>query len=208
MDEQDLGRSGARLWKLIAERATTGADVETLDQRIWDLFGEDWTVVFTDLAGFSRNVEQFGIIHFLQVIWEHQLLLTPIIAAHDGLLLKTEGDSLMLLFRRPRRALDCAIAMQRACSQVSQRRKPEDQILLCVGIGYGRVLRIGDEDVWGREVNAASKLGEDTAKAGEILVTEAMRKQLGDDPALAFEALGSVTASEQNYRVVWKPTNP
>jgi hypothetical protein len=29
----------------------------------------------------------------------------------------------------------------------------------------------GDDDVFGAEVNAASKLGEDTAKAWEILVT-------------------------------------
>lgn len=48
-------------------------------------------------------------------------------------------------------------------------------MLLCVGIGYGRVLRIGDLDVFGAEVNAASKLGEDIAKANEVLVTQAAR---------------------------------
>lgn len=202
MDERDLGRSAARLWKLIAERAKTGADVATIDQRIWDLFGEEWAVMFTDLAGFSRNVAEFGIIHFLQVIWEHQELLGPVIAAHDGLLLKTEGDSLMLLFRRPRRALDCALAMQRACAQVNQRRRPEDQILLCIGIGWGRVLRIGDEDVWGQEVNAASKLGEDTAKSGEILVTAAAHAVLAEDTALRFEPIGKVTGSAENYRLL------
>lgn len=201
MDERELGRSALRLWKLIAERADASADVASIDQRIWDLFGEDWTVMFTDLAGFSRNVAEFGIVHFLQVIWEHQELLAPVIAAHDGLLLKTEGDSLIILFRRPRRALDCALAMQRACAQVNQRRKPEDQILLCVGIGHGHVLRIGDQDVWGQEVNAASKLGEDTAKAGEILVTGAMHDALGADPALSFESIGPVTGSARNYRL-------
>lgn len=203
MDRKDLGRSATRLWNLIAERARAGADVERIDERIWDLFGEEWAVMFTDLAGFSRNVEEFGILHFLQVIWEHQELLAPLIADHDGLLLKTEGDSLMLLFRSPRRALECALAMQRACAQVNQRRKPEDQILLCVGIGFGRVLRIGDEDVWGQEVNAAAKLGEDTAKAGEILVTAGLHAALADDASLRFEPIGKVTGSERNYR--WLP---
>ena len=69
----------------------------------------------------------------------------------------------------------CAIAMQHACQNLSARRKPEEQVLLCVGIGFGRVLRVGESDVYGAEVNAASKLGEDTAKAWEILVTGAMR---------------------------------
>ena len=190
-----------RLWKMIEERAKTGTDVGAMDQRIWDLFGEEWTVMFTDLAGFSRNVEEFGIVHFLQVIWDHTRLLTPVIADHDGLLLKTEGDSMLLLFRRPRRAVDCALAMQRACAQVNQRRRPEDQILLCIGLGHGRVLRIGDEDVWGQEVNAASKLGEDTAKAGEILVTAALHAELTADASLRFEPIGSVTGSKQNYRL-------
>ena len=190
-----------RLWKMIEERAKTGTDVGAMDQRIWDLFGEEWTVMFTDLAGFSRNVEEFGIVHFLQVIWDHTRLLTPVIAEHDGLLLKTEGDSMLLLFRRPRRAVDCALAMQRACAQVNQRRRPEDQILLCIGLGHGRVLRIGDEDVWGQEVNAASTLGEDTAKAGEILVTAALHAELTADASLRFEPIGSVTGSKQNYRL-------
>lgn len=201
MDDRDLGRSAIRLWKMIAERAETGTDVAAIDQRIWDLFGEEWTVMFTDLAGFSRNVEEFGIVHFLQVIWDHTRLLTPVIADYDGLLLKTEGDSMLLLFRRPRRAVDCALAMQRACAQVNQRRRPEDQILLCIGLGHGRVLRIGDEDVWGQEVNAASKLGEDTAKAGEILVTAALHAELTADASLRFEPIGSVTGSKQNYRL-------
>ncbi|MCC6666344.1 MAG: adenylate/guanylate cyclase domain-containing protein [Polyangiaceae bacterium] len=201
MDDRDLGRSAMRLWKMIEERAKTGTDVGAMDQRIWDLFGEEWTVMFTDLAGFSRNVEEFGIVHFLQVIWDHTRLLTPVIAEHDGLLLKTEGDSMLLLFRRPRRAVDCALAMQRACAQVNQRRRPEDQILLCIGLGHGRVLRIGDEDVWGQEVNAASKLGEDTAKAGEILVTAALHAELTADASLRFEPIGSVTGSKQNYRL-------
>ena len=39
------------------------ADLARIDQRIWDLFGEEWAVMFTDLAGFSRQVEAFGIIH-------------------------------------------------------------------------------------------------------------------------------------------------
>jgi adenylate cyclase len=186
---------------LIDERLKTGADTDAIDRRIWELFGERWAIVFTDLAGFSRNVEKFGIIHFLQVIHEHHELLLPVVEKHAGLLVKTEGDSLMLLFRTPQRAVACSLEMQRVCDHVNQRRKPEEQILLCVGIGYGDILRIGDTDVWGREVNAAAKLGEDTAKAGEILLTLAARTELGDEPAFAFEEIQAVAGSEHNYKL-------
>jgi adenylate cyclase len=203
-DPDGLKGSEARLWRLIDERAKSGADVEEIDRRIWDLFGEEWAVMFTDLSGFSRQVERFGILHFLQIIHEHKKLLLPIVDSHDGLLVKQEADSFLILFRRPERAVTCAQLMQRACSLYNERRKPEEQILLCVGLGFGRVLRIGDANVWGREVNSASKLGEDTAKGGEILVTEAVKaalEQAGGGPA--FEPAGSgFLPNEVVYRLL------
>ncbi len=192
MSAKGMGLKGseARLWNLIEERSRAGADKEALDRRIYDLFGETWAVMFTDLSGFSRHVDEFGIIHFLQVIHEHHKLVLPVVEEHDGLLVKVEGDSLLLLFRRPERAIECAIKMQEACETYSASRPPEEQILLCLGIGYGEVLRVGDTDVWGREVNAASKLGEDTARAGEILVTRAAREAADSVFSRSYEDIG------------------
>lgn len=204
MYDRELKVSQARLWSLIEERCQPGADVARIDERIWDLFGEKWAVMFTDLSGFSRRVEEFGIIHFLQIIHEQHKILLPIVERHDGLLIKEEGDSLLILFRRSERALDCALAMQRACRQVNERRKPEEQILLCIGLGFGQILRIADQDAWGREVNLASKLGEDTAKAGEILVTAAARATLAQRPELKLESIGASSfGPEENFRVVY-----
>jgi class 3 adenylate cyclase len=204
MQDRELKGSQSRLWALIEERSRPGADVAAIDQRIWDLFGEEWAVMFTDLSGFSRRVEEFGIIHFLQTIHEQHRLLLPIVARHDGLLIKEEGDSLLILFRRADRALDCAIAMQRACQHANEGRKAEEQILLCVGLGFGKILRIGDQDAWGREVNMASKLGEDTAKSGEILVTAGARQALGERTGVSFESIGaSSLRPEQNFRALY-----
>jgi adenylate cyclase len=204
MQDRDLKVSQSRLWALIEERCNPGADVAVIDQRIWDLFGEEWAVMFTDLSGFSRRVREFGIIHFLQIIHEQRKILLPIVERHDGLLIKEEGDSLLILFRRVERALDCGIAMQRACRQVNERRKAEEQILLCLGIGYGKILRIADTDAWGREVNAASKLGEDTAKASEILVTAAAYEALTEYRGVTFESIGANSLGpEENFRVAY-----
>lgn len=182
-----VGVGEERLWKLIAERCKDDADLKRIDQRVWDLFGEKWAIMFTDLAGFSRGVKDFGIIHFLQVIYEHHTLVAPVIEQHDGFLLKAEGDSLLAVFRRPHSALRCAVEMQRACQRINKRRKPEEQILLCVGLGYGDVLRIGEHEVFGAEVNAASKLGEDTASADEILVTGGLAESCKDFASIRFE---------------------
>ncbi len=180
-----LSASADRLEKLITERLQPGADKAQIDAHVWDLFGETWAVMFTDLAGFSRQVSSFGIIHFLQIIQESQRLLIPCIEQFDGILLKTEGDSMLVIFRNVAKAMRCARQMQRVCAHYSESREEAEQIALCIGLGYGRVLRIGDQDVFGAEVNLAAKLGEDTARAHEILVTDAVRLAAGTDFAFA-----------------------
>jgi class 3 adenylate cyclase len=175
-----------RLEKLIEERLSPGADKRRIDERIWDLFGENWCVMFTDLSGFSRNVAEFGIIHFLQTIYESERILIPVIESFDGILLKVEGDSFLVIFRNVTKGLQAAIAMQRTLVDYNQDKPAEEKVLLCVGLGYGKILRIGDSDVFGCEVNAASKLGEDTAKAREILVTDGVKDACGTVDGVAF----------------------
>ena len=54
----------------------------------------------------------------------------------------------------------------------------EAAIHISVGIGYGEVLKIGDRDIFGHEMNLASKLGEDLAADDEILLTAAAYETL------------------------------
>jgi adenylate cyclase len=198
---KSLTTSEDRLWALIEERTQPDADVAQIDARIWDLFGQEWAVMFTDLAGFSRRVAEFGITHFLQVVWEQRKHLDPVVHRNDGILVKVEADSQLILFKRPEIALACAFEMMATCAQINRRRREEEQILLCVGIGFGPMLRVGDADVFGREVNAASKLGEDTAKAGEVLVTDAFRTAEAGKVGARYEPLEiEVAGSSTNWR--------
>jgi len=197
-----LSASEDRLEKLIEERLKPGADKETIDQRIWDLFGEEWCVMFTDLSGFSRNVAKFGIIHFLQTIYEAERLLIPVIEDHDGILLKVEGDSFLVIFRNVEKGVQGSIGMQRTLKAYNADRVDEEKVLLCVGLGFGKLLRIGDADVFGSEVNAASKLGEDTAKAWEILVTDGVKKRCDGIRDVAFTEIADAPAgAEKAFRV-------
>lgn len=162
--------------------------------------------MFTDLSGFSRRVAEFGIIHFLQTIYESERLLVPVIEDHDGILLKSEGDSLLVIFRNAQKTLQCAIAMQAVLADYNESRPEEEKVLLCVGLGCGRMLRIGDSDVFGAEVNAASKLGEDIARAGEILVTGAFKDSCGPTNSVqGFQALPEAPAGTKTaYRVQYR----
>jgi class 3 adenylate cyclase len=171
------GAAADRLETLIAERLAPDADKAAIDRRIWRLFGEKWAVLYTDLSGFSRNVAEFGIVHFLQTIYESHRLMVPLIEKDNGILLKTEGDSLIVIFRHVNDAIRCALAMQTCAAEYNTTRIDAEKVLLCIGIGFGEMLRIGDADIFGAEVNAACKLGEDVAKSHEILMTGAASRE-------------------------------
>jgi hypothetical protein len=202
--EDHLKSNEARLWRLVAERAKAGADVERLDERIWDLFGEDWAILHTELAGFARHIATLGI-HFLQIIHEQRRILMPIADRHDGILIRMDADGLLLIFRRVATAISCAIEMQYACQISNVSRSAEDQLLPVVGVGYGRVLRIGDREIFGKEASAARKLGSEKAKANEILITQAARWAAGEVRGVKFRDLGSsVPGSDRNYRLLYQ----
>jgi class 3 adenylate cyclase len=191
----------SELWQMIEQRSRPGADVAAVDRRIWARFGQRRAVMFTDLAGFSRQVERFGILHFLQVILEQRKLLFPILEARGGKLLKEEGDSLLVVWDDMPTAFAAAVEMQHATLRHNLNLPPELHVLLCLGLGYGDVLLIGDEDVWGREVNVASKLGEDTARAGDILLSGAAVAALGHVAGVELEPIAErFTPSDQNFR--------
>lgn len=203
-----MQNSEDRLIGLIAQRLVAGANKAEIDQRIWDLFGEEWCVMMTDLAGFSRRVAKYGIIHFLQTIYESERLLLPIIEQHEGFLLKTDGDSLLVIFRKPHKALHCTVEMQKILVNYNQDKQEQDQIHLCVGLGFGKMLRVGNQEVFGAEVNAACKLGEDTAKQGETLVTGAFKAACIDFAGASFEKLDQApSGADSAYRVTLASTH-
>jgi class 3 adenylate cyclase len=128
----------------------------------------------------------------------------PVIEENDGILLKVEGDSFLVIFRTAHKGLSCAVAMQHVLTRYNTGKADEDRVLLCVGLGYGRVLRIGDADVYGAEVNAASKLGEDTAKAGEVLITGSVAEAIGATEGFSFEPISEVPPGAASaFRVVY-----
>jgi adenylate cyclase len=129
--------------------------------------------------------------------------MVPCIDRYDGIMLKMEGDSLMILFRRPEKAISCAMAIQKAAKTYNINKPPTDHMLFCIGLGYGRMLRIGDDDVFGAEVNAASKLGEDIADAWEVLVTDQFKEAI-TDKRYTFEKIDRIPpGAKAAYRLIY-----
>jgi class 3 adenylate cyclase len=80
---------------------------------------------------------------------------------------------------------------------------PVDQHLYAsFGIGYGKILNIADEDIFGDEVNLACKLGEDIAGKGEILMSSGARAELGESDISTREGSVNICGISLTYYIM------
>ena len=181
-----MAKASEILSELIEQRLKPGANLEAIDEKIWSMLGETWVILCSDMSGFSRRTEEFGIIHFLTLIHEMRRMMKPIAMAHNGMVLKTEADNLFIIFRKPEEAIRCALEMHHTSRNYNTDKTTDYQIAVCIGIGFGKVLKLGDEDCFGSEVNLAFKLGEDTAGPHQTLITTAAYESLKGVEGLRF----------------------
>jgi adenylate cyclase len=150
---------------------------QKLEAELWKEYGSEYAVFVLDMSGFSLLTRKYGIVHYLSMVRRMQLTTKPIVKSYGGTMIKYEADNCFAVFPDPLSAVSAAIAMQHAFMAANILTSDELDIHIACGIDYGRILIIGHEDCFGDPVNRASKMGEDLAAAGEILVTkEAMDK--------------------------------
>lgn len=194
--------SRANLERLLGEINAEPERRGEIEREIEFIFGQEKAVLVLDMSGFSRTTRLHGIVSFMLMIHQMKLIARPSIEEHGGLLLKAEADNLFCLF-------DTASDAVRAASDIVQRLDtvnlllPEERRLYAsAGIGYGRILNVADEDLFGDEVNLASKLGEDVAEKGEVLLTPAAHARLLDVAVATREETLSISGLSLSYYVV------
>jgi adenylate cyclase len=139
-------------------------------------------ILVVDTCGFSRSVRSTGIIHFLALLERLERLIVPILSDSGGRLLRREADNLFAIFPEVNGAVDAAATIVGDVTIANGPLPAADEIYVSVGIGCGDVLVVGHDDVFGDEMNLASKLGEDLAQQSEILLTESAYAALDDSP--------------------------
>src|ERR1700752_4325719 len=143
-----------------------------IEESLWSNFGAEFAVFVLDMSGFSMLTRKYGIVHYLSMVRRMQLTTEPIVKSYGGQMLKYEADNCFAVFPEPLAAVNAAIAMQHAFRAENLLTSDDLDIHIACGIDYGKLLIIGHEDCFGDPVNRASKMGEDVAAAGEILITK------------------------------------
>ena len=162
----------ACLEKLLQERNERPEKMAEIDAQINATFRQSHVIMVIDMSGFSRTTVRHGIIHCLAMIHRMHAIVYPVIAECGGTVVKEEADNIFAVFPDVKSAVQAAIDSLKHTGAVNTTLPPEMDIYLCIGIGCGDVLMLEGEDMYGSEFNLASKLGEDLAEQGEILLTD------------------------------------
>jgi class 3 adenylate cyclase len=131
------------------------------------------TLMFSDMEGFAAMTDRLGDLEAREVIRAHNAIVREQTAAHGGFEVELQGDGFLLAFSSERKALLCAIAIQRAFAAHSE-RNPQRPIRVRIGLHTGEVLKDADK-FFGKTVILAARIAAE-AQGGEILASSPLKE--------------------------------
>ncbi len=148
--------------------------------------GDVYTILFTDIEGSTALTQRLGDAKAQELLRMHNTIVRDALRAYGGGEIKHTGDGIMASFPSASRALECAIAIERA---VSERHAESVEAALGVRIGLNAGEPMAEEkDLFGTAVQLARRIC-DRAAQGEILASDVVR-QLAAGKGFLFSDLG------------------
>jgi len=145
------------------------------------------TILFTDVEGSTALTQRLGDAKAREVLRVHERIVREALKSHEGLEVKALGDGFMASFSSATRALECAIAMQRAFAEHNE--LAEEPLRVRIGLNAGEPIA-EEKDLFGMTVIVAARIAA-KAEGGEILAANVVR-ELAAGKGLLFSDRGEV----------------
>jgi adenylate cyclase len=145
-------------------------------------------ILAADVVGYSRlmGVDEEGTLERFKA--HRTELIDRKIAEHQGRIVKTTGDGLLVEFSSVVDAVRCAVEIQRDMAERNADLPQDRRIDFRIGINLGDIIVDGD-DIYGDGVNVAARL-EALAAPGGICVSRTVCDHVQDKLSFAFEDMG------------------
>ncbi|HEY6984009.1 adenylate/guanylate cyclase domain-containing protein [Reyranella sp.] len=157
-------------------------------------------ILAADVAGYSRlmGADEEGTLGALKS--HRRELVDPLIAQHQGRIVKTTGDGLLIEFGSIVDAVRCAVVVQQGMKERNAGIEESRRILFRVGINVGDVI-VDEGDIFGDGVNVAARL-EGLAEPGGICVSATVREHVGEKLPIGF-----VDRGEHSVKNIARPVH-
>src|SRR3954454_18505324 len=145
-------------------------------------------ILAADVVGYSRlmGTDEMGTLNSLK---SHRRELVDCgISDHNGRIVKTTGDGMLVEFASVVDAVACAVKIQRGMVRRNAAAAADKQIVFRIGINVGDIIIDGD-DILGDGVNIAARL-ETLCEPGGVCISRAANDQIRDKLSIAFADQG------------------
>jgi adenylate cyclase len=172
------------------------------------LISKERAILFADVSGSTALYELLGDKPAAKAIEACLNELRGIVAKHDGKVVKTIGDEIMVVFGNGEPACDAAREMQQRVIALP----PTAGVKLAIRIGFHFGLVLEDKgDFWGDAVNTAARLAA-LAKAGQILTSGATANALPAAQRASLRDLDAIQVKGKHdavrvFDVMWGDTD-
>ena len=126
--------------------------------------------MFADISGSTRLFEVLGDATARVAISKTLELLSKVIHAHNGTIIKTIGDEIMCTFPTADDSANAATDMQETLKESNEMKDGDPDIKIRIGMHFGPALLEGG-DVFGDAVNIGARMAAQ-AKGGQIITTK------------------------------------
>jgi class 3 adenylate cyclase len=163
------------------------------------------TIMFSDMVESTALYETLGDLRGSELIRTHNEIFRREVAAHRGHEVQTFGDSFMIAFSSVRRAVLCAIAVQRAFAAYGESH-PDLPIRVRIGLHVGEAVR-ESTDFFGKAVILAARVSS-LAQGGQILVSSTLHDVAVSAGDLRFAPAGErplkgLAGTHRLYELIW-----
>lgn len=145
-------------------------------------------VLEADVVGYSRLIErdEIGTLQRLKAL--RKQVIEPVLARHEGRIIKLLGDGALVEFPSAAEAVQAAVEVQRAVVDHEQDRPEAERLRFRIGISLGDLVH-EDGDIFGEGVNLAARL-EQLAEPGGICIARNVYEQARNRLPVAFAPMG------------------
>jgi serine/threonine protein kinase/cell division septation protein DedD len=163
------------------------------------------SILFSDIENSTKIYDRLGDLRAQGLLRIHNSIIREKIAAHRGREVKSMGDGFMVVFASARRALQCAMEIQRAFAVYSDEH-PQQPLRVRIGLHVGEAIKESD-DFFGTAVIMAARVGSQAAGA-EILVSSIFKEVVAPAGDVRFDegrevALKGLSGVHKVYRALW-----
>jgi adenylate cyclase len=148
-------------------------------------------ILAADVVGYSRLMEKDETGTLVALRQRREGILEPLVAQHQGRIVKLMGDGALVEFASAVDAVQCAIELQKRMAEANSELPDRPAIILRVGVNLGDVV-IDGLDIQGDGVNVAARL-EAMADPGGICISGSVFEQVERHISVACDDLGDQT---------------